>query len=204
MEIDVRDACGTLAEGSYLFWPKGESFFEGSNTFWSLLLILLNEYNEERRMCMYLSRFPLSLRSRLQWKPSKHPQHAREHPVSMSSKSPDDPSPGCRHVFPPFSPLRHQRALGGGSSTQPLLGRDHRGSTRAGLFRVQKDQRGPFGRALERGSSQPTRLSGENGGKTCRHPQYMNNCTWLSRIGPGNVYQASLQSGICGSETSLH
>jgi hypothetical protein len=31
MGIDQEDAGGTLAEGSRIFWLKGEPFFEGSN-----------------------------------------------------------------------------------------------------------------------------------------------------------------------------
>ncbi len=34
---------GTLAQSSCIFWPKGEPFFEGSNTFeeWLLLVVFL-------------------------------------------------------------------------------------------------------------------------------------------------------------------
>ena len=77
---------------------------------------------------------------------------------------------GCRHVFPLKSPLRHQRALGEGRSTQAVLAANRSGSTLPGHFPSKRDPGGPVCSAVRRGSSQPTRLSGENGGKSCRHP----------------------------------
>ena len=37
---------GSFDQGSRTFWPKGEPFFEGSNTFGPFLLILVHESNE--------------------------------------------------------------------------------------------------------------------------------------------------------------
>ena len=52
----MNHQAGTLAQGSSIFWPKSEPFFEGSNTFRSLLLILLNDILESRAGHALLSR----------------------------------------------------------------------------------------------------------------------------------------------------
>ncbi len=46
LDISLLPLGGSFGQGSRTFWPKGEPFFEGSNTFGPFLLVLVHEYNE--------------------------------------------------------------------------------------------------------------------------------------------------------------
>src|SRR5258708_5221156 len=77
---------------------------------------------------------------------------------------------GSRHFFLPKSPLRHQRALGQGSTKQIALLLGSRGGDILDHFRSKSDQRGLLCRVVRHMSSQLTRLSGDFGRKKCRDP----------------------------------